>query len=267
MQYRGANGGITVTATTDRFHHQQTSEGGCDCPIHRGRERDPFTAPLGMAFADQVAVEPVARDVAAAIYAAHHSYMTDLPEINLTHYGLYFQDALVGAITYRYPLLQRKAVHYDDAGRLIPPPVDVAGELPAVLRQTARRIIPDISPADVAEREIVNGGAFVEAARICIGVRMPNLASATLARSMERFVLDHGHRDVRFLLTWVRADYDGAMIRALRDKGWTCVGYSEPSEAGNRDPKAIRQAYKWQFMCPLSRVGDQTTLEQWADAG
>lgn len=250
-----------MTAATQRFHHR-TTESGCDCPIHRGRERDPFTAPLGYPFAGDVHVEPVNRDVAADIYAAHHSYMGDLPAINLAHHGLYYQQALVGAITYRYPLLHKKAVHYDPAGQLIPPPID-ADDLPAAIRPTARRIIPAVAPADVAEREVLDGDAFVEAARICLGVRMPNLASATLARSMEQFVRDHSHRDVRFLLTFVRADYDAAMIRALRDKGWTCVGVAEPSEAGNRDPKAIRQAYKWQFLCPVSRSGEQAELGRW----
>lgn len=255
-----------MTSVTQAFHHRATGS-GCDCPIHRGRGREPFTAPLGLRFADQVHVEPVAREVAAAIYDAHHSYMSDLPQINLTHHGLYYQQALVGAITYRYPLLQRKAVHYDADGRLIAPPIDIDAELPKALRATAHRIISAADAADVAEREVVSGGAFVETARICLGVRMPNLASATLARSMERFAQDHGHRDVRFLLTWVRADYDGAMIRALRDKGWACVGYSAPSEAGNRDPKAIRQRFKWQFLCPLASMGEQTTLEGWDNAG
>lgn len=252
-----------MTATTEPFHHQGT-ESGCDCPIHHGREREPFTAPLGHPFAEQVHVEPVDRAVAAGIYEAHHSYMADLPDINLAHHGLYYQQALMGAITYRYPLLHKKAVHYDATGRLIPPSIDY-DELPATVRPTGRRIIPAIDPDDVAEREVLDGDAFVEAARICMGVRMPNLASATLARSMERFVRDHGHRDARFLLTFVRADYDGAMIRALQDKGWTCVGYATPSEAGNREPKAIREAYKWQFLCPVGPGDEQMELEQWCD--
>lgn len=252
-----------MTSATQTFHHSSAGQ-GCNCPIHLTRHREPFTAPLGLRFHDHVHVEPVDRDVAASIYDSHHSYMTDLPDINLCHHGLYYQQALVGAISYRYPLLGRKAICYDQSGRLIPPPIDIDDELPEELHATARRIISDVDPQDVAERKVVSGGVFVEAARICLGVRMPNLASATLASSMDRFVQDHGHRDVCFLLTWVRADYDGAMIRALRDKGWTCVGYSEPSEAGNRDPKAIRQAYKWQFLCPISVGGEQTTLGGWS---
>lgn len=90
---------------TQAFHHCPPATAGCDCPIHAGREREPFTAPLGHRFAADVSVEPIDRAVAARIYAAHHSYMAELPQINLCHHGLYYQDELIGAITYRYPQL------------------------------------------------------------------------------------------------------------------------------------------------------------------
>ena len=64
------------------------------------------------------------------------------------------------------------------------------------------------------------GDEIVAAARVCIGVDFPNLASAALARSMEQFVCRHAHRrGIRLLVTFVRADFEGAMIQALRDKG------------------------------------------------
>ena len=69
------------------------------------------------------------------------------------------------------------------------------------------------------------GDEIVEAALIYIGVDFHNSASAALARSMERFVRRHGRwRGVRLLLTFVRADFDGSMIKALRGKGRHCAG-------------------------------------------
>ncbi|WP_246989772.1 hypothetical protein [Halorientalis marina] len=100
--------------------------------------------------------------------------------------------------------------------------------------------------------------------RICLGVRMPNLASAALARSQERFVADCADQEgTLFLLTWVRADYDGAMVRALRDKGWTCTGFAETSEASNCEDKPIRKRWKWRFLCPVEQVKQQSTLTDW----
>ncbi|WP_135822998.1 hypothetical protein [Halostella litorea] len=217
----------TVSAdspATDRFHQDDLGP-DCDCPIHRDRERPPVTVPLGSAFADHVTVEPIPQHVAGDIYAAHHSYMPDVPTVNLAHHGLLFQDQLVGAITYRFPLI--RALEYD--GR------EYAGD------------------------------EIVEAARICLGVRMPNLASAALAASQERFVRDHARRrGVALLLTFVRADYDGAMIRALRDKGWERAGKTTPSQAGNRPEKAIRERAKWRFLCPVDdSIGQQSGLSLW----
>ena len=249
-----------------QFHHAGRDGAGCSCPIHRNRERDPFTAPLGLSFADHVAVDTISQQQAADVYASHHGYMDDVPSVNLTHHGLAYQGALVGAITYRYPLLSRKRLHFDADGELLPHPHTDADydRLPDALAATARRIIPDVDEEDVASTEIVPGDAFVEAARICLGVRMPNLASASLARSQELFVESAACADdVRYLLTFVRADYDGAMIRALRDKGWLCTGWTTPSQAGNREDRSIRERHKWRFLCPVDRVRDQATLGRW----
>jgi len=101
----------------------------------------PFTAPLGIRFADLVDVVPIARETAASVYDAHHTYIDSLPSVNLAHHGIYVQGALIA------------------------------------------------------------GDTIVEAARICLGLRIPNLASAALARAQARFVRDHADRDVRFLLT------------------------------------------------------------------
>lgn len=247
------------------FQHRPDSDSEtCACPIHREYgDRQPFTAPFGLPFADHVTVHPIDQATAREIYAAHHGYMRDLPNINLCHHGVYYQGQLLGAITYRYPLISRKALRFDADGHLIPEPMTEDGieaDLPEPLHDRAKRLIPLVDESDVARREVISGDGIVEAARICLGARMPNLASAGLARSQEQFLRDYGHRDVRVLLTWVRADYDGSMVRALRDKGWTCTGYREPGQAGNRDEKPIRERYKWRFLCPVEVVTVQASL-------
>lgn len=217
-----------MATTSESFEHRVVDEASCDCPIHRDRSHDPFTAPLGYGFAEDVRAEPIPRQTAREIYAAHHSYMTDLPMVNLEHHGLLYRGELVGAITYRHPLIQ--SLGYDGVE--------------------------------------FDGSEIVEAARICIGVDMANLASASLAASQERFVRDHARRrGVRLLLTFVRADYDGSMIRALRDKGWTCTGRTEPGQAGNRPAKEIRERPKWRFLCRVDGAdadGEQTALKRWS---
>lgn len=258
-----------MTSATQHFHHRTTGT-GCDCPIHRGRAREPFTAPLGYPFAGDVHVRPITRERAGEIYAAHHSYMMAVPTINLVHHGLYYQSALVGAITYRYPLLHKKAIRYDATGQVLPESIDIDEDLPETLQPTARRILREVTPEEVAERRIVTGDRVIEAARICLGVRMPNLASAALARSMDRFAREQAPadaEDVDYLVTFVRADYDGAMIRALRDKGWVCTGVREPGQAGNREPKPIRERYKWRFCCDLREYEQnrQTALGRWSE--
>jgi hypothetical protein len=213
---------VSAPATSERFQHRSTS-GDCSCPIHN-QPADPVTLPLGFAFADHVDVESIPRHVAGEIYAAHHSYMPDVPAVNLEHHAVLSQDQLVGAITYRYPLIRS----LDCGGRTY------------------------------------SGDEIVEAARICLGVRMPNLASAALAASQERFVRDHAaRRGIDVLLTFVRADYDGSMIRALRDKGWTCTGRTDPGQAGNRPEKEIRDRPKWRFLCEIGdNRGEQAGLKR-----
>ena len=90
--------------------------------------------------------------------------MDDVPQTNLVHHGLYYPGQLLGAITWRYPLI--RSLNYEGTR--------------------------------------YEGDEIVEAARICIGVNFPNLASAALAQLMDRFVRRHGRRrGVRLLLTFV----------------------------------------------------------------
>lgn len=253
---------------TGTFQHRERDGDGCACPIHRGTGHDPFTAPLGWPFAEHVSVDPISRERALEVYRAHHAYMSDLPNVNLVHHGIYFQGELTGAITYRYPLLSKKKIRFGTDGDVLPEPLSDKDyeALPEDIEPTARRIIQDVDPGDIAESVVVDGDVVVEAARICLGVRMPNLASAALARSQEAFV--HGKArsldtPPEYLLTFVRSDYDGAMIRALRDKGWTCTGWTDPSQASNRDEKDIRDYHKWRFLCPVEHVVDQSDLGEW----
>lgn len=252
------------------FQHVASDEAACSCPIHRNRDGDPFTAPLGWRFADAVTVDAITREQAADLYAAHHGYMADVPTTNLAHHGLRYQGELTGAITWRYPLLGRKRVHLDGEGRPVPEPrtaEQVRAALPDRLHATALDVL-DLARADgsdVVDAPVLTGDRFVEAARICLGVRMANLASASLARSQERFVLGPKcDGAVEYLLTFVRADYDAAMVRALRDKGWTCVGWTRPSQAGNRENREIREHRKWVFLCPVETVQEQADLGRWS---
>lgn len=255
----------TVQRSVSSFQYQPQAEGGCSWPIHQNREREPFTAPLGLPFAEHVSAEPIPAEMAARIYDAHHAYMSDVPDINMTHHGVFFQDNIVGSITYRPPLGTRK-LHYGDEGRLLPRPHSESDiqDLPAELRPTARRIVPLVDGDEVHATDVVGGRSIVEVARICIGVDMANLASAALARSQERFAQSEACKEeTRYLLTFVRADYNASMIRALRDKGWVCTGWSSPSQAGNREQRPIRDRYKWRFLCPIEWVQSQTGLEDW----
>ena len=225
-------------------------------------------APLGLPFADHVSASPISADAAASIYDAHHAYISTLPEVNIQHHGLYFQGQLVGAITYRTPLGTRK-LFFDENDQLLPRPQsehDIDG-LPAPLQSTARVIVPEVAEDAIARTDVVGGRSIVEVARICLGVEMPNLASAALAASQERFVEHTCSDDIDYLLTFVRADYTASMIRALRDKSWTSTGWPEPSQAGNRDDTQLRDRHKWRFLCPVERVHTQAGLSEWTDAG
>ena len=201
------------------------ASGGCDCPIHR--DSDPPTAPLGLRFAERVQIETIPRHVAGAIYEAHHSYMDSVPLTNLVHHGLSYQGQLMGAITWRHPLI--RSLNLDETR--------------------------------------YEGDEIVEAARICIGVDFPNLASAALARSMDQFIRREARRrGIRLLLTFVRTDYSGSMVKALRAKGWRCTGETGTGQAGNRPDKQIRETPKWRFVCEVPAGHDrrQTTVEQWS---
>jgi hypothetical protein len=221
---------VTTTERQASTFQYQPRSADCSCPIHRNRDREPFTAPLGLSFADDVSASPITAEAAGSIYDAHHAYISTLPAVNIDHHGLYFQGQLVGAITYRTPLGTRK-LFFDDDDRLLARPrseLDIES-LPAGLRPTARSIVPCVEETAVTSTDVVGGREIVEVARICIGVDMPNLASAALAASQEHFVQsDACSDDTDYLLTFVRADYQASMVRALRDKGWTCTGWSEP---------------------------------------
>lgn len=264
---------MTGRQTQQQFHHREDDANQadeCQCPIHRNRDREPFTAPLGWPFAEHVEARPITREQAAGIYDAHHSYMQSVPTVNLAHHGIAYQREVLGAVTWRYPLLQRKRLYLDADGQPVPGPRSrerIKDRLPEDLHYTALEVLhlDRTAEEDVTETVVVDGDHFVEAARICLGVRMANLASAGLARSQERFV--HGPQcepAVEYLLTFVRADYDATMLRALRDKGWTCVGWTRPSQAGNRPDKDIREYRKWTFLCPVETVQEQTSLARWS---
>jgi hypothetical protein len=144
--------------------------------------------------------------------------MPDIPSVNLTHHGIQLERHLVGAITYRHPLI-RKMNGY-------------------------------------------SGDTIVEVARICIGVDMANLASAGFKRSQERFIRNHARQNgIKVLLTFIREDYQGSMIRALSDLGWDFEGIRETSQPANRENKEIHDYDKERWVRYLeSDSSEQTTF-------
>lgn len=210
----------------------------CRCPIHA--TGSPRTVPNGIDFAHRVSVAEIDQRVAREIYRAHHSYMPSIPDINICHHGIYFDDQLVGAITYRQPLLNRLKLYEHPTGGYT-------------------------RDGSVGENSfMVSGGDVVEVARICIGVPFHNLASCGLAASMDQFVHnDVARLDIDWLLTFIRADHTGSMLRALCDKGWDLVGMSEPRQAGNRPDTGIREWPKQRWLChiPDAPVPDPTAVD------
>ncbi|MFD1643460.1 hypothetical protein [Halohasta litorea] len=257
----------SVAVQPQAFQHQP-HDGDCACPIHRNRQQDPFTAPLGLPFSNHVHVESIPQQWAVDIYDEHHGYMggSDLHNANFTHHGLFYQNNLTGAITWRYPPFSLKKLHFDTDGELMPQPYTESDfeKLPPEMEYQARDLFEDISEGDVGESVVLEGDKFAEANRICIGVKMANLASCSLAASQETFVDSEACPDsVEYLITFVRADFEGSMIKALRTKGWQCLGWSIPKQASNRDYKAIRDRYKWVFACPVETVREQAMLSDW----
>jgi len=187
----------------------------CKCPIHRGTT--PPTYPLGIRFTDKLSIEPIKQHIAASIYDAHHSYMPDTPAVNLCHHGILLDGCLVGAITYRHPLISSLG--------------DYSGE------------------------------SIVEVARICVGVDMPNLASAAFAQSQKKFIREYTQQNgIELLITFVREDYKGSMLRAVKGLGWENDGVRETTQPGNRDEKEIHDYDKERWVRPLRTDTTQATL-------
>jgi len=107
----------------------------------------------------------------------------------------------------------------------------------------------------------VSAEHIIEVARVCIVPEMPNLASAALAHSQDRFLKREGRkRGVKLLLTFVRADYEGSMVKALQDKGWKFTGTVESGQAGNRPDSEIREYEKDRYLYEVERDTEQVTL-------
>lgn len=250
------------------FQYTETS-GECNCPIHRGESR-PFTAPLGYRFADDVSAREITEAKAKRVYESHHSYMSrkGMHSANFCHYGIFYQDQLMGAVTFRAPLGTRR-IDWDDNGQVVPRP---AGELslsslPSPVSERAQRFIDPPTEDEIADSAVLGGTEIVELNRICIGVDMPNLASAGVSRCQEKFLQSEScPNDVRYFMTMVRADFDASMIRALRGKGWTLRSVSTPSEPGNRESKDIHDEFKWVWICPATVAHTQEAITDWSGA-
>ena len=216
-------------STADQsLYTERTDRHECSCPIHE--DGVPPTVPLGFEFGDEVWVEEIDRSLAERIYRAHHSYRPDTPETNIVHHGIYYEGHLMGAITWRQPLLNGPKF----------------GVLPN------GQLTRDYDEA--VETFKSNAGGYCEAARICIGVRFQNLASCGLARSMDAFLEEHADRlDAKWLLTFIREDHVGSMLKALYDKGWQWVGMTRPkAPPSNRESEDIHKWKKQRWVYPVA---------------
>jgi len=245
------------------------ADGGCDCPIHRG-ETSLFTAPLGYRFADDIEARQITESTAAQVYDSHHSYMagSDMHSANFAHYGIYYQGQLTGAVTFRAPLGRRR-IDWDEDGNVTPRPEGELelNSLPSPVSERAQQFIDPPEKQEIAASGVLGGTEIVELNRICIGVDMPNLASAGVAQCQEEFLQsDDCPGDIRYYMTMVRSDFDASMIRALRGKGWTLRSVSTPSEPGNRESKKIHNEYKWVWVCPAKVGHTQQALTDYRPA-
>lgn len=221
-----------MQSTTDQQQqplYRQHSGTDCDCPIHT--DGDPMSLPLGIEFADRVSVAPIDKDTAGAIYQAHHSYRPSVPGCtNICHHGIYHDDELMGAITWNQPL-------YNGPKFGVRPDGSLTREYD-----------------EAVDTFICDAGNFAQAARICIGVRFQNLASCGLARSMERFCAEHVDRlELDWLLTFIREDHVGSMLKALLDKGWQWCGMTrKKAPPGNRETEDIHKFRKQRWVYPVA---------------
>lgn len=67
-------------------------------PIHGAFANPPAPLPLGVSISDRVSIASIDRRAARAIYQEHHSYLPR--DRQGWHYGVYFDDEIVGAITF-----------------------------------------------------------------------------------------------------------------------------------------------------------------------
>lgn len=218
---------MATSEPTQQQLYQDTDN--CSCPIHDDGE--PSTLPLGIDFADRVTVEEIDESVAAEIYQSHHSYRPDVPGCtNICHHGIYHDGELMGAITWNQPLYNGPKFGVQSDGTLTREYDDAVGTF------------------------ISNAGNFMQAARICIGVDFQNLASCGLARSMEVVLDEHVDRlGIDWLLTFIRADHVGSMLKALLDKGWQWVGMTRPSSPpSNRADDDIYEYRKQRWVYPVA---------------
>ncbi|MDR5657665.1 hypothetical protein RH831_10805 [Halodesulfurarchaeum sp. HSR-GB] len=66
--------------------------------------------------------------------------------------------------------------------------------------------------------------------------------------------------NLQYLGTFVKSNFEGSMIKALRDKGWTLATLSEPSTPSNREEQEINSDFKWVFLNPVERIRKQSML-------
>jgi hypothetical protein len=135
---------------------QSNKRPSCECPVHGWFSSTPKPLPLGVSFTDRLEIREVDYHTSRKIYEAHHSYRPSgrKPATPL-HHGVYLDGQIVGAITYSLPF-----------------------------RSSGLKLGPLHVPH----------GRLMEVSRVCIAIDMPNLASAAMARSQDKFVGGRGMR-------------------------------------------------------------------------
>jgi len=206
----------------------------CTCPIHGDLgDPGPELIPKGVDFEANVDVVDLDLDTINEIYRTHHSYRDGLAskdQFTDGQHGITHRGELCGAITYNAPNFPKISFYFEPDGRI--------------------HRDDDLASNNAVQKTIV-GDWFAHVARICIGVDFPNLASCGFCRSQERFI-ERTDKDVGFLVTYIRGDHSGSMVKALRDKGWSLAGFNEGSKSpSNRDHQSIHDTSKARWVRPV----------------
>lgn len=90
--------------------------------------------------------------------------------------------------------------------------------------------------------------------RICITLDLHNLASCALSKSQDIFERDYAESEsIKLLITYIKEGYEGTMLKALTDKGWTKDPDHETQthQPSNKEQRDIWEESKSRWYCKL----------------